>query len=205
MLRITPKCCKDNIVISELMYHPAGPNAAEAAAGYLEGDFEYIELRNVSNALTLDLTNMRFTKGVDFNFAGRVITSLLPGANVLIVKNVAAFNARYGVGKTIAGTWDISDNLSNSGEQVKLSYGAGAGIIDFTYDDAAPWPTAADTGGYSLVLRNPESRPDHTLAASWRASYVPGGTPGGDDRTNFNAWASANGVTDPLAMKTAMG
>ncbi|MES2569679.1 MAG: lamin tail domain-containing protein, partial [Verrucomicrobiota bacterium] len=173
----------ENLVISEIMYHPLAPSASEAALGYVESDFEYIELRNISDALTLDLINVRLTKGVDFDFAGSAITTLSPKGTVLIVKNSAAFNLRYGAGKPIAGMWESSDSLSNGGEEVKLSYGAGAAIQAFIYDDATPWPTLADTGGYSLVLKKPESRPDPTVATNWRASFAPGGTPGGDDRT----------------------
>lgn len=190
---------KDNLMVTELMYHPAAPNAAEAAAGYLEADFEYIELCNISSVLTLDLANVRLTKGVDFDFVGGAITSLPPGARVLIVKNTAAFKMRYGTGKPIAGQWSAGDSLNNSGEQVKVSFGAGSAIQDFNYDDKAPWPEQADAGGYSLVLKAPETRPDHTKAANWRASYVFGGTPGGDDRRYFTDWAATNNVTDPLA------
>lgn len=185
---------KDNLMVSELMYHPAPP-----AVPYAESDYEYLELVNISPSLTLDLANVRFTKGVDFDFAGSAITSLAPGARVLVVRNTAAFNSRYGAGKPIAGQWTAGDSLSNSGEEVKLSYGAGATIKDFTYDDASPWPTQADAGGYSLVLRAPETRPDHALAASWRASYVAGGSPGGADRQTYSEWAAANSATDPLA------
>ena len=189
---------KDNLMFSEMMYHPAGPSPAEASAGYLEGDFEYIELRNISNALTLDLTSVRFTKGIDFDFVGSAITSLAPGGRVLIVKNIAAFTLRHGAGRPIAGAWDSLDSLSNSGEEVKLSFGAGAAIHEFTYDDIAPWPVQADVGGYSLVLKTPETRPNHALGANWRASYLPGGTPGSDDRTTFTEWAAANTVSDPF-------
>ena len=129
---------KDNLMVSELMYHPAPP-----AAPYAEGDYEYLELLNISPSLTLDLTNVRITKGVDFDFAGSAITSLAPGARVLVVHNTAAFTSRYG---------------------------AGAAIQNFTCSDSAPWPAQADTGGYSLVLRAPETHPDHALAANWRAS-----------------------------------
>ncbi|MDB6155695.1 MAG: hypothetical protein JWL90_4148, partial [Chthoniobacteraceae bacterium] len=186
----------DNLVVSEVMYHPLAPAPNEAALGYTENDFEYIELRNVSTTLTLDLGNVRLTKGADFNFAGSSITNLAPGAVVLIVKNSAAFAFRYGAGKPVAGAWDSANNLSNGGEEIKVSYGAGTAIQDFVYDDEAPWPTVADTGGYSLVLVNPESRPDPALAKSWRASYVPGGTPGADDRTTFASWRAAHSGTD---------
>ncbi len=190
---------KDNLMVAELMYHPATPNAAEAAAGFLENDFEYIELRNISPVLTLELGNVRLTKGVDYIFSTGSILQLPPGARVLIVKNIAAFTMRYGSGKPVTGTWDPNDNLANGGEEVKLSYGAGAAIQDFTYDNKSPWPVQADAGGYSLVLRAPETRPDHTKPFNWRASYVAGGTPGGDDRMTFAEWSAMNNVTSGTA------
>ncbi len=179
---------KDNLMITEVMYHPGAPTG-----GYFEEDFEYIELTNISTALTLDLSNVRFTKGVDFDFLGSAITSLAPGARVLVVKNAAAFASRYGAGKPIAGEWDMFDVLSNGGEEVKLSYGAGAEIHDFTYDDQAPWPVGADAGGFSLVLINPATRPDHSLPSSWRASSRLNGTPG-ENGTTYAEWASQNGA-----------
>jgi hypothetical protein len=185
---------RDNLMVAELMYHPAAPTS-----GYVESDFEYIELQNISSSLTLDLSNVRFTKGVDFNFAGSAITSLDPGARVLVVRNAAAFNSRYGAGKPIAGEWVAGDSLSNSGEEMKLSYGAGNAIQDFTYSDSSPWPTQADAGGYSLTLKSPASRPDHNIATNWRAGYVFNGTPGTSDVTDYATWASANGVSDLLA------
>ena len=56
-----------------------------------------------AQALTLDLTDLRFTKGVDFDFAGSAVTSLAPGEFVLVVRNLAAFEARYGTGLPVAG------------------------------------------------------------------------------------------------------
>jgi hypothetical protein len=188
-----------NLVISEFMYKPAAPTAAEAAAGFVESDFEWIEIRNISSSLTLDLTNVRFTKGVDFNFLGSAIASLPPGGVVLVVSNRAAFEMRHGTGHPIAGTWDATQNLSNGGEQLKLSFGAGTGIRDFIYDDAAPWPDEADAGGISVVLIDPETNPDHADPASWRASYIVGGTPGGQEYTTLESWMAGHGETNPLA------
>lgn len=168
-----------SLVISEVHYNPAPPSAAEAAAGYNNDDFEFIELKNIS-ALPVDLTDVRFTKGIDFNFpAGRILPA---GGFVLLVKNPAAFAMRYGNGLAdlIAGSYG-PDSLSNGGEQVKLSYGLGEPIRDFVYDDAAPWPEGADGQGYSLTLVNPDANPDHALASSWKASARIGGTPGADE------------------------
>ncbi len=178
---------KNSLVVSEVMYHPLAPTLQEQALGYTEESFEYLELRNVGTA-SVDLTDVRFTKGADFDFPAG--TMLQAGGSTLVVANVAAFNFRYGSGKPIAGAWEGGDFLSNGGEEIKLSFGAGETIIDFTYDDIAPWPEEADTLGYSLVLIAPETRPNPALARSWRGSRSAGGSPGGDDRITFAAWAA---------------
>ncbi len=184
-----------SLVVSEVMYHPVPPTAAEMALGYVEDDFEYLEVRNVS-ATTLDLSDVRFTKGINFDFPTGL--QLAAGASTLVVRNADAFNYRYGAGKPIAGMWMAGDSLSNGGEQVKLSFGAGTAIIDFTYDDVAPWPVEADGAGYSLVLIRPETLPNPALASSWRTSRLPGGSPGADGRITYLAWAAAyGGALDP--------
>jgi hypothetical protein len=169
----------DGLVVSEVMYHPVDPSPAELVAGYDDDDFfEYIEIANVG-PVSLDLTDLRFTKGVDFDFLGAAITSLAPGDRALIVANTAAFALRYGGGLSVAGAWEVGDKLDNGGERLKLSFGAGDGIRDFNYDDVSPWPTQPDGTGASLVLREPGVPiPDHTVAANWRSSYALGGTPG---------------------------
>ena len=50
-------------------------------------------------------------------------------------------------------------------------------IRSFTYNDVAPWPTAADGIGFSLELVDPNSNPDHNDPASWQASSQLGGSP----------------------------
>ena len=188
------------LVVSEVMYHPASPTIAEFNAGHDDDDFfEYVELKNVGN-VTLDLTELRFTKGIDFDFLGSAITSLSPGEFVLVVKNQAAFEMRYGAGLPVAGEWESSDKLDNGGERLKLSFGAGDGIRDFVYDDAAPWPSGPDGSGPSLSLIDPESVPNHTLAANWRGSLALNGTPGSDGAaTPFGTWLSEQGANDPQA------
>jgi hypothetical protein len=180
----------DSLVISEIMYHPTDPTAAEITAGFPNDDaFEYVEIRNVGNQ-TIDLSNVRFTKGVDFNFPAG---TLAPGAYTLVVANPAAFTLRYGAGHPIAGAW--SGKLDNGGEQLKLSFGAGETIRDFVYDDVPPWPTSPDGGGPSLVLVDPFGLPDHGDPLSWRAgAATPGATDGmtfpGGDSAAFLAYAT---------------
>ncbi|HWB04939.1 MAG TPA: lamin tail domain-containing protein [Verrucomicrobiales bacterium] len=179
--------------VTEVNYNPGPITAAEAASPgwnplWDEQDMEFIELRNISGS-AIDLTDVRFTKGINFDF---MPATLLPaGANAVLVKNPAAFAVRY-PGVTPAGTYG-ADNLANGGEEVKLSYGAGASIISFTYDDAEPWPVSPDGSGPTLVLKTPNKTGlDHNLASEWRASYQPNGNPGSNDGsgTTYDTWAA---------------
>ncbi len=186
------------LVVSEVNYNPAPVTPAEFAAGFSSDDFEWVELKNVG-AQTVDLTGVRFTKGIDFDFpAGFTIPA---GGFALVVKNQAAFERRWGASHNaiIAGTFP-TDNFSNGSELVKLSYGVGTEILSFTYADAAPWPTAPDGSGRTLTLRNPNVLPAPNVAANWRASYAPTGTPGADDLLTFALWAADfAGISNPDA------
>lgn len=166
----------NSLVINEIMYHPGDPTLAEINAGFTDDDFfEYIEIRNVGSQV-IDLSNLRFTKGIDIDLSGSVAS----GAYVLVVNNLAAFELRYGASHPVIGEW--SGKLNNGGEQLKLSYGAGEPIRDFVYDDVAPWPTEPDGGGSSLVLVDPFSLPEHSDPLSWRAGPA---TPNNTDGTTF--------------------
>lgn len=59
-------------------------------------------------------------------------------------------------------------NLGNTSDQVKIYTKDGQLIDSVQYADKAPWPTAADGGGASLTLCDPNS--DNSLASSWEAS-----------------------------------
>ncbi|MEN8848963.1 MAG: CotH kinase family protein [Akkermansiaceae bacterium] len=156
------------LVISELMYHPEP-----------DGDAEFIELLNTSETTALDLTGIRFTSGVEFDFTGSAVTSLLPGERVLVVRNISAFEAVHGVGLPIAGLFQNDTKLSNSNDLVKLEDALNNTIAEFRYRDDQGWPMAADQG-YSLVLVDQDDLEEPT---SWRSSAFLGGAPGlGDSR-----------------------
>lgn len=159
-------------------------------------DFEFIELRNVG-AGALDLRDLRFTKGIDF-VDGEILT-LPAGAYVLVVKNLAAFQGRYGTGLPVAGVY--SGNLSNGGELLKLSLGAGTAVHEFSYDDADPWPTEADMAGASLILVKPEERPDHALAENWTAGLPASQSGGGVGSGRRTLW----GVDDHHRQRECRG
>lgn len=193
-----------NLVISEIMYHPADPGAAEIQAGYSDADgFEFIELRNIGSN-TIDLGDAAFTAGIPFLFPS---AQLAPGAVTLVVRNQAAFELRHGAGLPIAGEYGDPDDpggdggpkLSNGGERLRLEDSGGNAIRDFSYDDQSPWPEDADGRGFSLTLIRPGSNPDHALAGSWRASVAGGGSPGGSDATSLASWLAGYGLSDPDA------
>ena len=188
---------ENDLMITEVMYHPDDTTALERAAGFSEADFEFIELQNIGTNILI-LTDLRFTKGVDFDFANGVITNLSPNAYVLVVRNIAAFESRYGTGLPIAGAYG-PDSLSNSGENIKLSFGLGSAIHEFDYDDRSPWPEAADGYGPSMNLIAPSSRPIHALATNWHAGRM-GGSPGtADSSAGFSGVATDDLDNDGLS------
>ncbi|MBN2183661.1 MAG: lamin tail domain-containing protein [Sedimentisphaerales bacterium] len=172
----------DYLRISELMYNPA-ENPAEI---YENEEFEFIELKNISNSVTLDLSTVSITDGVEFAFAGSNVVSLGPGEFVLIVRNQAAFETRYGTGFSdrIAGTY--SGRFDNGGERVGISDEWNGPVISFTYSDDIGWPQAADGQGYSLVPKNWGTTEDLQAGIlddpdNWLASANVNGSPGAED------------------------
>ena len=90
--------------ITEIMYNPAGGN-----------NFEFIELTN-TGAVTLNLGGVVFYDGIDFTFPAGF--TLAPGAQTVLVRNLASFQSRYGGGLNVAGVY--SGALDNNGEQLAL-------------------------------------------------------------------------------------
>lgn len=184
------------LVVAELMYNPAPPTTAtELAVTDRNSDFEYLVLQNIG-AQALDLTNVRLTKGVDFDFEPGTV--LGAGERIFVVKNLAAFTARYGAragSVRIAGEWDSTDNLNDGGENLRLAYGAGAVIREFDYGDSAPWPEAADGEGYSLMLKDTSQVVDPAEAANWSVSANRNGSLGNVDvDSGYAAWKARYAV-----------
>jgi len=148
------------IRITELMYNPIGGDA-----------YEFIELQNVG-AVPVDLSSYSF-EGITFVFSEG--TALAAGEVLLLASsaNPAAFASRY-PGVVVAGYY--GGQLSNGGERIALLDGNGSTIVSVDYQDSGGWPTAADGGGASLEIINPNGDPDDP--ANWRASIATNGTPG---------------------------
>ncbi len=169
----------ENVTISELMYRAAAPDSGEIAQGFIStSEFDWIEIANTTDK-PVDLTALRFTEGVGFDFSTLPATSrtLPAGEAAVLVANRAAFFARYPTIPVEKVIGEFTGSLSNSGERVTLSTSASAIVADFTYDDFAPWP-AADGTNASLEQTAPAARNPLNDPASWRANPTSGGTPG---------------------------
>ena len=85
----------ESLRISEIMYHPANTGNPN------DPNTEYIELTNIG-AEPINLNLVRFTNGIDFTFPS---TELSPGGCCLVVKDTAAFEAKYGSALPVAGQY----------------------------------------------------------------------------------------------------
>lgn len=185
------------IVISEIMYNPSG-----------NGDAEYIELLNVSNAPVtfFDFTKgraWRMSDGIDFEFPSDISPSvpltLNPGQRAILTKNLVRFTASFGA-QLVPGTpvfeWGTG-SLNNGGETLQLDKPGGVdglNILQYVrvdrvnFDDVSPWPTTPDGTGPSL---NKISENDYgNDAVNWQSlAASPGGIASG---SRFATWAVTN-------------
>ncbi len=136
-----------HLVISEVMYDPQPDEEAE-----------FIELLNTSDSLTLDLSGVQFTDGIEYTFPAG--TMLAPGGRIVVMKSEFT-----------------SGSLRNGGETLKLDDADGSTIAEFTYENEGAWPVSPGEVGTSLVFLSGD--PDEPQ--NWRASLAVGGNPGGSD------------------------
>jgi hypothetical protein len=132
------------------------------AIPYIESDEQWVELLNRSNA-AIDLSGWQMTDGIRFTFpAGSMLS---PGQYAVITSDAEAF-AQMHPGVQING--EFSGNLSRSGERLELVDSLGNPVDTLHYYDGGRWPDAADGGGSSLELRDPDA--SNQIAESWAAS-----------------------------------
>ncbi len=153
------------IIVSELMYHPAGESLEDGTE-----PLEFIELTNIGPDV-IQLENYRFTQGIDFVFPAG--TSLQAGSYLVIAKDAAASSQHYGIQNVIGG---YTGQLSNAGETIRLVDPLGETVLRFRYGTVGAWPASTDGAGHSLVLK--DFALDNDLASSWRSSREMGGSPG---------------------------
>lgn len=169
-----PSLAQQYLRIAEIMYNPA----ATTGSPYDAQAFEYVELKNISTNVTLDLAGVKFVNGLAFDFTTNAVTSLAPGERVLVVKNQAAFTALYGGGFNVAGQFDPY-SLDNGGERLVLVDAGGEEILDFDYNNS--WYPITDGLGFSLEIVDENAEPDAwNDKSNWRPSGQVNGSPGAD-------------------------
>jgi hypothetical protein len=189
---------RDYLRISELMYHPADPTAAEQAAGASDADdFEFVELINIAPQVTgqiLSLSGVELSGGVQYTLPD---VQLAPGQYVVIAKDPEMFRVRYGQQIAVLGPF-AEGQLDNSGDHLLLLDAAGSPILDFQYTDQDPWPIAADGDGPSLELIDPVSTPRGSFgdAVRWRVSDRSGGSPGAPGTGSIPGDFNQDGLAD---------
>jgi len=162
--------------ISEINYHPVDPTPSELGAGFTDDDdFEFIELQNIGSQ-PVALGGVSFTEGVAYAFPSTT-SALAGGDRMLVVRNQAAFELRYGTGINIAG--EYSGRLSNNGERIRLETSTAETILDFSYGDSDPWYERTDGVGGTLVVNDVAATPVEQFEKyyHWRGSTEFGGSP----------------------------
>ena len=131
------------------MYHPldtGNPN---------DPNTEFIELTNIAGQ-SINLNLVRFTNGIDYTFPS---FDLPAGGYCLVVKNLAAFGAKYGPALPVVGHY--TGSLSNAGERVELVDAVGTIIQSFEYRD--DWYKTTDGLGFSLAVKDPRTADANSL------------------------------------------
>jgi hypothetical protein len=179
-----PGIVQQNIIITEIMYHPYHNSDAYEPENIFA---EYIELYN-PGPLSVNLTGWRFADGVDFNFPNITINA---HEYLVVAADPNTFEVLYPSVSMVIGPW--TGKLQNRSETITLINQQG-GIVDtVTYADEGEWSqrylgpidhyhrgwlwsNAHDGEGKSLELVNP-SVPNQ-YGQNWAASTVDSGTPG---------------------------
>jgi hypothetical protein len=147
----------DQLVISEIMYHPSALQA------------EYVEIFNCSSD-TFDLGGWRLN-GVDHVFDGGALIG--PGEYRVVAENITAYQHAYANAEVVIG--DYAGILDNGGETLTLEMPVGSNawmeIDKVRYDDAGAWPTNADGTGASLQLVDLNA--DNSRAGNWGVVPTP--------------------------------
>ncbi|MEM7386804.1 MAG: CotH kinase family protein [Verrucomicrobiota bacterium] len=157
---LSPEPYQKNLIVTEIMYHPATDSGAE-----------FIELLN-NGTSALDLSPLRFTSGIDFTFRADQ-PALAPGRRIVLTGNLEKFRQTYPQAPAPVGPW--KGKLDNGGETIRLKLGD-LTLLEIEHGDKGDWPLAADGQGPSLQLKTTDrnaTKPEH-----WQASPVSGGTPG---------------------------
>jgi len=169
--------------ITEIHYHPLVQSSMD------DKDYEFLEIKNVGQS-ALDLTDCYFYEGINYTFPANSI--LDPGEFIVLASNKNAFSVRY----RLLPFGEFTGQLNNAGERITLLSASADSIISIRYDDADPWPKAADGAGYSLVTSAANPYENTSDPALWRLSSGINGSPGADDPGSTRIEEEKTGMPD---------
>ncbi|MDA7864228.1 lamin tail domain-containing protein [Akkermansiaceae bacterium] len=190
-----------NLAIAEMLYNPSGPSAAEIDAGFDDGDdFEFLRIENTGN-MTIDLSDVRFTSGISYDFSSSQIITIAPQGIAILVSNLDAFRFRFGnsFDSFIAGQY--SSKLANGGELLRIVGIDDSVIHEFTYSTESPWPDLSASDGHSILIK--DTAAGHGAGSNWKTSEIIGGSP--DGTIQFDQWVQGNFSAPEQADPTVSG
>jgi hypothetical protein len=129
---------------------------------YAESDEEWIELYNRSNH-AVDLTDWDVSGGLKYEFAAG--TTIPAGGYLVVANNPAALLTKYPGISVVGG---FTGGLNNVDDRVVLEDNHNNPADEVHYFEAGRWAAAADGGGSSMELRDPNA--DNAQAEAWGAS-----------------------------------
>ena len=176
-----PSTRKSPLVISEIMYHPL-TNFAQP-----DERLEFIEVYNSQpwDENIGDYSLITIDGPIEGGYIFPPNTILRGKSYIVVARQPDTIRAKYGV-TNVFGPADLV--LSFNTGVVQLRNRQGAVLVVIAYSDAPPWPIAADGKGHSLVLARPSLGEFDPRA--WAQSDIIGGSPGREDRANFEPLAS---------------
>lgn len=174
-LTIPPGLLRQGANVLQVEVHQAAGDTSDAAMGlaltatqttpavpFTNSSEEWIELYNRSSQ-TVDMSGWRLNKAVNFTFPAG--TTLGPDQYLVIAKDAPTLRTAYPSARILG---DYSGSLSHSSDTIQLLDPNGNPDDEVTYYDGKPWPGAADAGGSSMELRDPNA--DNSKPQAWAAS-----------------------------------
>jgi hypothetical protein len=155
-------------VISEIHFNPAELQG-------LDSDWEFIELYN-PHAISINLSGWELVDGVEAIIEDGVFIEA--GRYVVLATTPSSYQGDLPYSTIIV---QLSGDLDNSGESIRLLNSNGVEIDCVEYSDYFPWPDEADGFGASLEWIG--NGMDNQDPESWMPSNSFGGSPGSANST----------------------
>ena len=149
-----------NVLINEIMYNPATPNA------------EYVELYNSSTNAAFDLSGWRIN-GLSYTFPSGSFIG--PNSFLVLARSRGAFISTYGLSVPIFDTF--SGGLQSDGETLTLIQPGATPAQDLVvdkvrYESVAPWPVNADGTPITGALQVIDPRQERSRVANWASTLL---------------------------------